>query len=90
LSSSLHDFTYWKKKLTPKDVLRNDNFEDCIRAIVPSIQITQEDIIAISTSFSISQKKLTQDSKEYREVRNKMIEILKKSGKDLATYLNEA
>lgn len=90
MSSSLHDFTYWKTTVSPKEVFSYENFKDLIIAKIPSIKITKEDSISISSTFSITEKKVVQDSKEYKEIRDKMINILKSHDMTIESYLEKA
>ena len=90
MSSSLHDFTYWKTSVSPKDVFSYEKFEDLIRAKIPSIKITKEDAISISSTLSITEKKVIQDSKEYTDIRNKMVKILESYSMTIESYLKKA
>ncbi len=89
-STAVSPFIFWKNPITPKDVIKYDQYRDCIRSKVKGFRINNGDGVSINSDYSMSQKKFEKEANAYKVLRNKMVDFLRSKDKSVEEYLEKA
>jgi Domain of unknown function (DUF4062) len=82
------DMAYMKIRVTPKAVLSNDSFKQCVEYLGGHLDVGPDPhISSIGASGSISKKRLQSDSDDYRKLREDLSKALLENGVTLDNYL---
>jgi hypothetical protein len=88
-NESIRDLAFWNVRPSPTHVLVNSSFRACAKSMGVVPNILEEDGSTVGSSGSISRKRFERDSKEYRKLREKLIEILKSADMTPESYLSK-
>lgn len=86
-SASIRDLAYCGVRPTPVHVLVNSSFRSCAKSLGLTLDIEEEDEFSIGSDGTISRPNFTAHSREYKELRQILVDILKRNGTTPEKYL---
>lgn len=88
-TESFRAITYFRTKPTPRIILKNETFINCMKELNVNIEITNNSEFFISTSGEIDKSHYDQIEKDYAQLRNKMLKILQNFNYNVDKYLED-
>jgi len=88
-SSAVRDLTYWKAKPTPISIFVNSSFRSCAKSLGIEMQIEEDKGIMIGSSGGLSREKFEEASKEYKILKEIMVDYLKSQNLTPEQYLKQ-
>lgn len=88
-SEAIRDLAYCEVRPTPVHVFVNSSFRQCAKSLGLKLSIEETDRISIGPLGKISRPRFTNNSKEYQQLRLRLIEILKSHGTTPEKYLGK-
>lgn len=77
-SEAIRDLAYCKVRPTPIHIFANASYKECADSLGLKFKIEEKDVSSISNSGAISRIRFNVNTKEYDELRNRLIVILRK------------
>lgn len=90
-SECFRDLMWFKLKPAPKDILKNETFNDCAASLGKQLKVLEvigEDDFILSGDRTIIRYKFESDSKDYLKLREETLKILSKYSISLEDFLN--
>lgn len=88
-NKAIQDLTFLGLKPKPVDILTNPDFTSYCNHFNKELTVDKKEGFSISDSGSISESRLKSNENKYYEIRNLILETLKKENMSLDEYLND-
>jgi Domain of unknown function (DUF4062) len=86
-SDPIRDLIYWKLRPTPASILINSTFRSCAESLGKKPKPIVTDEFSISTSGEIEKGRFELDSRNYKNLRQRLIDILKEHNLTSEKYI---
>lgn len=86
-TEAIRDLAFWRRRPTPVHVLVNSSFRQCAKALGVDLKVDETAQYSISGDGGISRPRFVQASNEYKDLRQRLIEILGRFGKTKEQYV---
>lgn len=83
----IRDLAFWKIKVTPLDILKNETFDECLKSFGIKVNIEKKNSNSISSNYSLTEKHYNDDLNQYIGLRKNLINFIEENGMNLETYL---